>query len=126
MQVGGVVAVAVLAAGSWFGWMGWDHEYQTDPVTGVVSGPYEAWQVIGCAVTLLAIFAGAVVAGVRPAFVSIALTLAFTAAWTYTAAAEDATGLYGAGAVLLLLGLGLATAVATLVVALIRSRRGAA
>jgi hypothetical protein len=122
-QVIGTAAVAVLAALSWYGWMAWDHEYQTDPVTGVASGPYETWQVIGCALTLLAIFIGAVVAGVRPVLVSVALTVAFTAAWTATAAAEDLTGMYGVGTIMLLVGLGLATTVASVVTVAIRGRR---
>ncbi|AEV82123.1 hypothetical protein ACWT_1107 [Actinoplanes sp. SE50] len=124
-QIGGTVAVAVLSALSWLAWMGWDHEYQTDPATGVTSGPYEAWQVIGCALTLLAVFAGAMAAGVRPVLVSVALPLAFTAAWTVTAAADDTTGLYAAGALLLLLGLGAATVVASAITAAIRHWRAA-
>ncbi|WP_436523063.1 hypothetical protein [Actinoplanes sp. HUAS TT8] len=123
VQVGGTVGVAVLAALSWFGWMGWDGQYQTDPVSGVESGPYAAWQVAGCAVTLLAVFAGAVAAGVRPLFVSVALTVAFTAAWTVTAAARDTTGLFAVGAVFLFVGLGVATLVASLIAIAIRDRR---
>ncbi|GAA2859326.1 hypothetical protein Acy02nite_23410 [Actinoplanes cyaneus] len=122
-QAGGTVAVAVLAALSWFGWMGWDVQYQTDSDTATVSGPYEAWQVIGCALTLLAVFAGAVAFGVRPVFVSVALTVAFTAAWTVTAASQDDTGLYGVGTVLLFLGLGLATLIASVIATAIRNRR---
>lgn len=123
VQVGGTVGVAILAALSWFGWMGWDDQYQTDAATGVTSGPYEAWQVIGCVLTLLAVFGGAVAAGVRPVFVSVALTVAFTAAWTVTAAAHDDTGLFAAGAVFLLVGLGMATAVASIVATAIGRRR---
>ena len=47
-QVLGGLTVAVLSAGSWLAWMGWDDEYQIDPRTQVASGPYEAWQVVGC------------------------------------------------------------------------------
>jgi len=111
-----VIAVAVLAALTWFAWMGWDTTYQVDPVTQVASGPYEAWQVIGCALSLLVLLVGALLAGVRPIPASAALTLAFTAAWTATAAPNDETGLYGVGMILVLVGLTAGTTVVSLVV----------
>ncbi|MFI1989902.1 hypothetical protein [Actinoplanes sp. NPDC020271] len=123
VQAGGTIAVAVLAALSWFGWMGWDRQYQTDPATATTSGPYEAWQVIGCALTLVALFAGAVAAGIRPVLVSVALTVAFTAAWTVTAAAHDDSGLFAVGTVLLFVGLAIATSVASTIAVALRSRR---
>ncbi|GIE87985.1 hypothetical protein [Actinoplanes regularis] len=124
LQIGGTITVAVLAALSWFGWMGWDNEYTTDPVTGATSGPYAAWQVIGCALTLLTVFAGAVTVGVRPVFVSLAITLAFTAAWTLTASGDDSTGLYLVGTVLVFGGLAVATLLASVVATAIQHRRG--
>lgn len=111
-----MIAVAVLAALTWFAWMGWDTTYQVDPVTQVASGPYEAWQVIGCALSLLVLLVGALLAGVRPIPASAALTLAFTAAWTATAAPNDETGLYGVGMILVLVGLTAGTTVVSLVV----------
>jgi hypothetical protein len=116
IQVLGALAVAALSVGAWYGWLGWDTTYQIDPITQVSSGPYEAWQVIGCALSLLVVFVGALLAGVRPLVASAALTLAFTAAWTATAAPRDETGLYGVGMILLLVGLAMATAVVSLVV----------
>lgn len=123
VQAGGTAAVAVLAAAAWFGWLGWDDEYQTDAVTGATSGPYEAWQVIGCAVTLLVVFAAAVALGVRPVLVSIALTVAFTVAWTVTAAATDDSGLFAVGTILVFLGLAVATSLASVAATAIRRRR---
>jgi hypothetical protein len=119
-QVAGTAAVAVLAAALWYAWMGWDTSYQTDPVTQVTSGPYEAWQVAGCALSLLVVFVGALLIGVRPLWASAALTLGFTAAWTATAAPADETGMYGVGMILLLIGLAAATAVVSLTVLGIR------
>jgi hypothetical protein len=121
-QASGALAVAVLSALLWFAWMGWDTQYQIDPVTQVASGPYEAWQVIGCVVSLLVLLVGALLAGVRALWASAALTLAFTAAWTATAAADDETGLYGVGAILVLVGLSAGTAVVSLVVLGLRRR----
>ena len=119
----GALAVAVLSAGLWFAWLGWDTQYQVDPVTQVASGPYEAWQVIGCAVSLLVLFVGALLAGVHPFWASAALTVAFTTAWTVSAAAGDETGLYGVGTILLLIGLAAATTLASLVVRGLRRRK---
>jgi hypothetical protein len=120
-QISGAIVVAALAAASWYGWMGWDTQYQIDPVTQVASGPYEAWQVIGCVLSLLVVFVGALLAGLRPLWASAALTLAFTAAWTATAAPNDETGLYGVGMIMVLVGLAIAT---TVIALLVRGLRG--
>jgi hypothetical protein len=122
-QFAGAVAVALLSALQWYVWMSWDTGYQTDPVTGEVSGPYEAWQVAGCALSLLVVFVGALLFGIRPLWASTALTLAFTAAWTATAAADDETGMYGVGTIMLLFGLAAATAAVSLVFIGIRRLR---
>jgi hypothetical protein len=122
-QVAGALTVALLSALQWYAWMAWDTEYQTDPVTQLETGPYEAWQVAGCAVSLLVVFVGALLLGVRPLWASAALTLAFTAAWTTTAAANDITGMYGVGMIMLLFGLTVATAAVSLVVTGLRSLR---
>lgn len=114
--------MAVLSAASWFAWMGWDTQYQIDPVTGVSSGPYEAWQVIGCGLSLLVVFAGAVALRVRHWYVAAALVAAFTAAWIVTAAQQDDTGAYLFGAVLVAAGLAMATAIGSWVARFISYR----
>jgi hypothetical protein len=124
-QALGVLAVAVLSALSWLAWMGWDDQYQVDPATGVASGPYEAWQVIGCALSLLVVFVGALLAGVRPWMACAALTLAFTAAWTAQAAPDDETGMFGVGVIMLLVGLSVATIVVSAVTVGLRNWWGA-
>jgi hypothetical protein len=121
-QVLGGLGVAVLSAAAWFGWMGWDTEYDVDPVTQVSSGPYEAWQVLGCGVTLLLVLVGALLLGVRAVVACAAQTVAFTAAWTATAATADDSGLFVVGAVLVLLGLATATAVVAVVTNRLRRR----
>lgn len=122
-QVFGGVCVAVLAVAAWFGWMGWDSQYQIDPVTQVASGPYEAWQVIGCVVSLLVVLVGALLAGVHPVVASAAMTVAFTGAWTATAAPQDETGMHGVGMVLLFIGLATATTLVSLTVIGLRRLR---
>jgi hypothetical protein len=115
-QVFGGLIVAVLSVGAWFAWMGWDHQYQIDPRTQEASGPYEAWQVVGCVGSLLVLLVTALLLRVRWVIAAPAMTVAFTAAWTATAASTDDTGLYGVGMILLLLGLAAGTTVVSMVV----------
>ncbi len=104
--VGGLVAAATLA--TWWAWLGWDTEYQVDPVTEVASGPYEAWQVVGCGLTLVLLAAGASL-WTHPWLVAATLTLSFTLVWSVQAASSDDTGLWAVGALLLLVGLSTAS-----------------
>lgn len=123
-QALGAALVAALSALVWFAWLGRDDEYQVDPVTGMESGPYEAWQIAGCGISLLILLVAAELAGVRALPASTALTLGFTAAWTVQAARSDTTGLYAVGSIMLLAGLCVATAMVSGAVAGIRDRRG--
>jgi hypothetical protein len=120
--IGGAAAVAVLSVLTWFAWLGWDTRQDVD-AAGNVSGPYQAWQVVGCGVTLLALLVGAVLLRVNAVAAAAALTLAFTAAWTWDAARHDDSGLFAVGAMLVLVGLAASSAVvATVTRALTRSR----
>lgn len=98
------VVLAFLAASCWWGWMAWDHSYQVDPAAGETSGPYEAWQVIGCVLCLVAV---CVVGTVRlPVWLVVPImTVAFTGAWSWTAAGVDSSGLWLVGAVFVLVGM---------------------
>jgi hypothetical protein len=100
----GAIGLAVLTVAAWWLWLGWDTQYQNDPVTGVSSGPYEAWQVTGCVLCLAAI---AVAGGLllRPWIVISVMTVAFTVAWSWSAARTDDTGLWLVGAFLVVAGL---------------------
>ncbi|WP_320783490.1 hypothetical protein [Streptomyces sp. CRN 30] len=42
-----------MAAAAWAAWLGWDQHRDVRP-DGTTTGPYEAWQVIGLVLTLLA------------------------------------------------------------------------
>lgn len=96
--------LALLTASCWWGWMAWDHSYEIDPATGASSGPYQAWQVIGCVVCLAGL---GVTATVRlPAWLVVPIMpAAFTAAWSWTVTRADGTGLWGVGALLLFIGM---------------------
>ena len=116
--------VAVLSAACWLAWTGWDTQRDVDPVTGATSGPYEAWQVLGCVVSLAAVTVLAVRAlGTGRAVVTVAA--AFTLAWVATSAAADESGLWLVGAVLVLLGTAAGAGVVALVVTAARRRRDA-
>jgi hypothetical protein len=107
-QIAAVAVLAALTAGTWFAWLGWDNGYQSDSA-GHQSGPYEAWQVAGCVVTLAAVAALASTQ-VRPWLVSAVMTVAFTVTWSVDAASHDETGLWGVGAMLVLAGMAIGSA----------------
>ena len=103
------IALFALSAGLWWGWFGWDTEYDVDPATGTASGPYEAWQVSGCVV------AWAVLGWIGnrmlpPVTVIVLMPLAFTAAFAISAAQADDSGLWIVGAMLIAFGTVIATA----------------
>jgi len=98
---------AVLLAGAtvatWAGWLSWQAGYRTDPLTGEINGPYSAWQVAGCVVTL-AVVAGVAARRLGPRLIVPVMAAAFTTPWAVQAAAEDQTGLWLVGAMLVLIG----------------------
>lgn len=95
--------LATGAAAAHAAWLGWDQEYQRDPVTGASSGPYETWQVLGCAITVAALALGAGLLR-RPGVAVGVVPAVFTTAWSLDAAPRDDSGLWAVGAMLVLLG----------------------
>ncbi|GLY05478.1 MULTISPECIES: hypothetical protein [Actinoplanes] len=122
-QVAAAVLVALLAAATWYAWLGWDTQYDFDPVTSSYSGPYEAWQVAGCAVTLLIVLLGSVWFGTMEVVAAAALTVGFTTVWTVGAAGNAESGLFLIGAVTLLVGLGAASGAVSAIMFGLRNRR---
>lgn len=118
----GAVVLAVLAASCWWGWMAWDRSYRVDPATGETSGPYEAWQVVGCVLCLVMV---CVVATKHlPVWVVVPVTTAaFTGAWSWTASGVDSSGLWLVGAVLVLIGTAIGAALVSGVTAMVRCGR---
>ncbi len=106
------LVLAVTAFLAHAAWLGWDHTYQQDPVTGLTSGPYEAWQVAGCVVTLAV---ASVVAGARhhPWLALAIIPAVFTLIWSIPAAQSDESGLWAVGALLILFGTAGGTAATT-------------
>lgn len=105
-----VVLISLLSAGLWFGWFGWDAEYQYDAATGEMTGPYEIWQGVA------AFLCGVVVVGLAYRLLHFLVALlvipaSFTLAWVGTAFTMDSTGLWVVGAILVALGTTFGTAV---------------
>jgi hypothetical protein len=100
--------------------MGWDHEYQVD-ANGVPSGPYEAWQVVGSALTMLvAMITAALMLERRVAI--LAPTIGYAAAWAVTEMPDDESGTSGVGLVMVAIGVSFAAAVVTAIVGRARER----
>lgn len=89
----------------WFAWLGWDHKYYH--VDGVSQGPYRAWQVLGCGLSIAAaaVLAYLWVRGVWAIFVlAAAADIGFAVPWGLDAASTDDTGLWVVGLLFLLVG----------------------
>ncbi|QNE75884.1 hypothetical protein F0344_15690 [Streptomyces finlayi] len=113
-QLGAVLLMAVATAAVWAAWLGWDQHRDVQP-DGSTTGPYEAWQVIGLVLTLLAAvywatskryFAGAVLG------TTAGLTVAAFYDWS-----DDSSGLFMIGVGLVAIGSFVVTAVVTAVIA---------
>ncbi|WP_207507914.1 hypothetical protein [Klenkia brasiliensis] len=85
------------------GLLAWDTQRDVDPVTGMSTGPYEAWQVLTVGVLLLGL--GLAAAWRGPGWLVLVVPVAFTVAWSVTAAtAPDGDGLWPVGALLVAAG----------------------
>ncbi|MEU3404624.1 hypothetical protein ABZ766_11835 [Streptomyces sp. NPDC006670] len=112
-QLLAILVLAVVALALWAAWLGWDQHRDVHP-DGSVTGPYEAWQVIGLVLTLLApvywaasrrYIAGAVLG------TTVGLTVAAYADWS-----DDSSGLYMVGVGLVMMGSLVVTAVVSALV----------
>ncbi|MGW1766397.1 hypothetical protein ACWCQL_20265 [Streptomyces sp. NPDC002073] len=115
---------ALASAVAWTAWLGWDQLRDVHP-DGSVSGPYEAWQVIGLVLTLLAAVCWAAFRG-HVAGTVLGTTAGLTAA-AYYDWSDDASGLFLVGVVMIMVASLVATsALATLIASVTRAgRRGA-
>ncbi|MEU3744373.1 MULTISPECIES: hypothetical protein [Streptomyces] len=119
-QVWAALVSAAVAMAVWAAWLGWDQHRDVHP-DGSTTGPYEAWQVVGLGLTLLApvcwtAFREYAVAGV------IGTTAGLTVAAFYDWS-DDASGLFLIGAIMVMIGtLALTSAVSALAAAVKRKR----
>ncbi len=109
--------------------MGWDLYYDMDPVTGGASGPYQRWQVVGSALSLLVLV---VIVGlsmkIQVAFGAYALiAVAYTVGFCVSAVVQGdlnpdmGADLWPLGAVFLLVGAGTGIFAAGALVCLLRA-----
>ncbi|MFE0351447.1 hypothetical protein [Streptomyces griseoluteus] len=101
---------AVVSAVLWAAWLGWDQHRDVHP-DGSTTGPYQPWQVIGLVLTLLVpVCWGALRGDARSVVVGTSAGLTFAAFYDWS---DDATGLFGVGVTLVLLGSLAATSTVT-------------
>ncbi len=108
----------------WFAWLGWDHEYYQ--VDGVAQGPYRAWQVLGCALSIsaAAVLAYLCVPSVWAIFLlTAAADVGFAFPWALNAASTDESGLWVVGLMLLLVASGIGLLVLLTITAVAAARR---
>jgi len=110
----GLVLVAVATVGTYFAFLGRDTTMNVDPVTGVASGPWTTAQVAGCLGTLLVVLMAAVLLRVPPLVGAAAMTVSFVAAWAVQAGADDESGLFLVGAMLVFVGMAVGTSAVSL------------
>ncbi|MEE4493706.1 hypothetical protein [Streptomyces sp. BE230] len=122
-QLMAILAVAVITLALWAAWLGWDQHRDVHP-DGSETGPYEAWQVIGLVLTLLApvywaasrrYFAGAVLG------VTAGLTAAAYYDWS-----DDSSGLFMVGVGMVMVGSLVVTGAVSAVIASVKTRTGPA
>lgn len=118
------VLLAVGAVLAYVGWLGWDHTYQFDPVTGARTGPYETWQVLGCAATIGAL---AVLAGLRrqAGLAVVVVPAVFTSTWSVPASHGEQPNFWLVGAMFLAVGCTAGVAVVAFATEAVRGRRTA-
>ncbi|MFH8774008.1 hypothetical protein ACIF83_09685 [Streptomyces sp. NPDC085866] len=112
-----LLSIPVLAGVSlalWAAWLGWDQHRDVHP-DGSTTGPYEAWQVIGLVLTLLAPVCWAAYRRYRTGAVlgtTAGLTVAAGFDWS-----DDASGLFMVGVGMVMIGSFVVTSVVSAVVA---------
>jgi hypothetical protein len=122
-RLGPGLCLAVLSAALWAAWLGWDQHRDVHP-DGSTTGPYEAWQVIGLVLTLLAPVCWA--ASRRHATEAVVGTTVGLTTAAYYDWSDDASGLFAIGVALVMLGTLGATAAVSAVTSALTRRGGTA
>ncbi|MEU1593092.1 hypothetical protein ABZ468_09535 [Streptomyces sp. NPDC005708] len=113
-QLLSILVLAGVSLAAWAAWLGWDQHRDVQP-DGTTTGPYEAWQVIGLVLTLLApvywaasrpYIAGAVLG------TTVGLTVAAYYDWS-----DDTSGLFMVGVGMVMMGSLVVTAIVSAVIA---------
>ncbi|MGN9791798.1 hypothetical protein ACTMTU_11995 [Streptomyces sp. OZ13] len=99
-QLAAGLVLAALSVGAWAAWLGWDQQRDVQP-DGSTTGPYEAWQVIGLVLTLLALVYGAVSRNYIAAVAGIPVGLTAAAYYDWS---DDSSGLFMVGVLMVMAG----------------------
>ncbi|MET9421130.1 hypothetical protein ABZY06_10390 [Streptomyces sp. NPDC006540] len=119
-QLAAGLVLAAVTAGAWAAWLGWDQQRDVQP-DGTTTGPYEAWQVIGLVLTLLALVYGAVSRDYIAAVAGIPVGLTAAAYYDWS---DDSSGLFMVGVVMVMVGsLAVTAGVAAVIACLTRDGR---
>jgi hypothetical protein len=108
-------ATAAASALAFAAWIGWDRTYDLMPGTSSYTGPLQAWQVIGCAFSILAVIVVAIRARLQIPALVVSVTTAVTAAysiWAATMTNDIGANMWPIGAALVAGGAAIGTAVA--------------
>ncbi|MFF7237221.1 hypothetical protein [Streptomyces collinus] len=116
-QLVSILALAALAPALWAAWLGWDQHRDVHP-DGSTTGPYQAWQVIGLVLTLLAAVGWAAYRDYVAGAV-LGTTAGLTAA-AYVDWSDDSSGLFVIGVGLVMVGTFVGTVVVSAVTTAVR------
>lgn len=116
-QLLSILALTGVAIAVWAAWLGWD-QHRVEQPDGTSTGPYQAWQVIGLVLTLLAPVYWAASRRYVAAAV-LGTTLGLTAA-AYYDWSDDSSGLFVIGVGLVMVGSLVATGVVSAVIASVK------
>ncbi|MFD5516930.1 hypothetical protein [Streptomyces sp. NPDC127066] len=116
-QLVSILLLAGVSLAVWAAWLGWDQHRDVQP-DGTTTGPYEAWQVIGLVLILLApVYWAASRRHTRAAVLGTTAGLTVAAYYDWS---DDSSGLFMVGVVLVMLG---SLAVTTVVSAIASATR---
>ncbi|MEU6143501.1 hypothetical protein ABZ848_24500 [Streptomyces sp. NPDC047081] len=112
--LGPALLPAAVSLGAWAAWLGWDQRRDVH-ADGTTTGPYEAWQVVGLVLTLLAAVCWA--AARRQVAGAVLGTTAGLTVAAYYDWSDDAGGLYAVGVGMVMVGSLVVTTVVSNVIA---------
>ena len=116
-QLVSILLLAGVSLAVWAAWLGWDQHRDVQP-DGTTTGPYEAWQVIGLVLILLAPVYWA--ASRRYVAAAVLGTTAGLTVAAYYDWSDDSSGLFMVGVVLVMMGSLAVTAVVSAIASAVR------
>ncbi|MEU1347873.1 hypothetical protein [Streptomyces sp. NPDC005795] len=117
-QLMAILALAVTTLAAWAAWLGWDQHRDVQP-DGSETGPYQAWQVIGLVLTLMApVYWAASRRYIAGAVLGVPAGLTGAAYYDWS---DDSSGLFMVGVGMIALGSLVVTGVASAVIASVKS-----